>query len=77
MAGISLATAQAQLDLWLAADIAVAAGQAYEVAYDGRSKKLTRVDAAEIRNRIDYWDRKVRQLSGTAAGRRVRYVVPE
>lgn len=57
----SLTQAQAQLDAWLAADAAVAARQSYTV--NGRS--VTRADAAEVTNKIEYWSAKVDQLSGT------------
>lgn len=74
MAGITLAQAQAKLALWMEADERVAAGQSYTIA--GRS--LSRVNATEIRDNIDYWEAKVRQIESAAAGRRrTRYVVPE
>lgn len=73
MAGITLEQAQAKLDAWLAADDAVAKGQAYSVG--GRS--FTRADAAVIRENIDYWERKVARLSGGGnGGMRVRYGTP-
>ncbi|CAG2129180.1 DUF6148 family protein [Cupriavidus numazuensis] len=52
---ITAEQAQAQLDVWLAASIAVAKGQAYEIG----GRKMTRVDAAEIRQQIDYWEARV------------------
>lgn len=45
------ATAQAHLDAWLAADLAVAAGQSYTIG----SRSLTRADAESIRQQVDYW----------------------
>lgn len=73
MAGITLAQAEAQLALWLAADEAVASGQSYSI----KDRSLSRADAAEITRKIDYWDGKVKMLSRTARGRgRTRYVVP-
>ncbi len=74
MAGITLVQAQAQLDAWLAASSAVAGGQSYSIA--GRS--LSRVDAAEIRQQITYWNGMVSRLTASASGRRrrTRYVVP-
>ncbi len=72
MSIISLATAQAQLNLWLAADAAVASNQEYQI--EGR--RLRRADAAEIRTNIDYWERKVAQAS-PATGSRTRYVVSQ
>ncbi len=59
MAGITLVQAQAQLTAWLAADTAVAAGQAYSIA--GHS--LTRANAAEIRENIQFWDAQVKKLT--------------
>jgi hypothetical protein len=59
MAGITKAQAEAQLALWLAADTAVATGQSYSVA--GRS--LTRADAADITEKIIFWERQVQRLS--------------
>jgi hypothetical protein len=71
MAGITLDQANAQLALWLAADTAVASGQSYSIG--GRS--LTRANAAEITNKIDYWSGWVSRLSRSSAGIRVRYGV--
>jgi len=72
MAGITLAQAQAKLDAWMAADDAVAGGQSYSIG--GRS--LTRANAAEIRNNIEYWERRVVRLSHGSGGIRVRYGTP-
>lgn len=72
MAGITQAQADAQLTLWLAADAAVASGQSY--AMGGRS--LTRANAAEIRQNIEFWDRKARQLSTGRVGPTLRGVTP-
>lgn len=65
MAGITLAQAQTQLDAWLAASTAVSGAQSYEIG----DRKLTRADARDIRENIDYWQSKVSQLSTQAAGR--------
>lgn len=59
MAGLDLATAQAHLDEWISADLAVAGGQAYTIG--GRS--LTRANVAEIRKNIDYWNKWVQRLT--------------
>ncbi|WP_315804045.1 DUF6148 family protein [Bradyrhizobium sp. SZCCHNS3002] len=79
MAGITLAQAQAQLAAWLAASSAVAISQAYEIDTGNGSRKLTRADAAEIRQQVTFWDQQVKSLTAAASGgrRRVRYVVPE
>lgn len=79
MAGISLADAQAQLALWLAASSSIAAKQSYSIETAGTRRQLTHVDAAEVRNNIAFWDAKVKELTPAASGgrRRIRYVVPE
>jgi len=64
MAGITLEQAQAKLDLWMAADDAIANGQAYTIG--GRS--LTRADADIIDRKIEKWDKRVKQLSRQATG---------
>lgn len=64
MAGITLEQAEAQLALWIAASSAVASSQSYEI----NGRKLTRADAATIRENIDYWDAKVQKLA--SGGRR-------
>ncbi len=72
MAGITLAQAEAQLAVWLDANTKVASGQSYSIG--GRS--LSRTDASEIREQINYWDGWVRKLSRPNRGR-TRYVVNE
>lgn len=78
-AAISLADAQAQLAAWLAASLAVARNQVYEINTGSLSRRVTRADAAEIRQQITFWEAKVQALSPLGAGgrRRIRYVVPE
>ncbi|WLR92171.1 DUF6148 family protein [Shinella zoogloeoides] len=74
MAGITLDQAQAQLDLWLSANSAVARKQSYSIA--GRS--LTLADAADIQSNIEYWNAMVQKLSASISGRgRIRYGVAE
>ena len=70
MAGITLEQAEAKLSTWMDADDKVASGQSYSIA--GRS--LTRADAAEISNKIEFWDRQVKRLS--RGGIRVRGATP-
>ena len=71
MAGITLDQAQTQLDAWLAANVRVASNQSYSIG--GRT--LTRANAKEIRDQVDFWDRQVKRLSLLQTGRsRVRYV---
>ena len=54
---ITLQQAQKALGNWIDADEKVSRGQSY-------SRQLTRADAAEITNKINYWSEKVNQLSG-------------
>lgn len=72
MAGITLAQAQAQLDAYLAAEMAVLGGQSYEIA----GRKLTRADLGAIQQGITTWNARVVTLSNQARGRsRSRTVV--
>lgn len=71
MAGITLADAEAQLAVWLAASTAVASGQAYTI----KDRSLTRANAKEIREQVAFWDAWVKRLSRGKA--HTRYVVPE
>jgi len=59
MAGITLAHAQAQLDAFMAANLAVSKGLSYTV--DGLS--LTRENSAYILKQIEFWDARVKALS--------------
>lgn len=75
MAGITLETAQKHLDAWLEAELTVTTGQSYTIG----SRVLTRANLTEIRNEIDYWNKKVIALDNMkkASGRnRVRRIVP-
>ncbi|KRB73452.1 DUF6148 family protein [Noviherbaspirillum sp. Root189] len=72
MAGITLAQAQAQLDAYLAAEIAVLANQSYEIS----GRKFTRADLASIQLGIETWSNRVSLLSTRSQGRgRARTVV--
>ena len=52
---ITLSQAQTALDAWIAADLAVAKGQSYSM--NGRS--LTLANVKEIREQIQYWERRL------------------
>jgi outer membrane PBP1 activator LpoA protein len=72
MAGITLTQAQAQLDAWLAASLAVAQKQSYRIA----DRQLTYADAAEVAKNIDHWQRQVTLLTHRSAGRgRARTII--
>jgi len=72
MAGITSSQATAALAAWIAADAAVATGQAYSIG--GRS--LTRANAKEIRENIDYWDNKCKELADDASGLVISQMAP-
>ena len=56
---MDVTTAQAHLDAWMAADLAVSKGQSYSVG----NRSLSRSDAETIRRQIDYWQRIVNTLT--------------
>jgi hypothetical protein len=66
MAGITLETAEAQLQRWLDADARLAKGESVE--FDGH-----RLKRADTQAKIEYWDgyckRLSRRQSGSAVGR--------
>ncbi|APG24095.1 DUF6148 family protein [Syntrophotalea acetylenica] len=68
MAGITSEHAEAQLALWLAADAAVSSNQSYTIDTGGSKRTVTRADALEIRNNIDYWDNWCRRLDSSRLG---------
>ena len=59
MAGITLAQAESKLTTWLDAEDAVANSQSYGIG----SRTLTRANLKEIRETIEYWEKKVQRLS--------------
>lgn len=65
MAGITLETAQKHLDAWLEAEMAITTGQSYTIG----SRTLTRANLTEIRNTIDYWNKKVDTLENLKCGK--------
>lgn len=76
MSAFTIDQAQAQLDAWSAASLAVASNQSYRMA-DGR--ELTRADAADILSAVKFWRAEVERLTPAGAGgrQRIRYMVPK
>ena len=70
MPAITLAQAQEHLTEWLKADLAVSQGQSYTI----KDRTLTRVNAAEIRKSIIYWQQTANRIE-RGGGMRVRQVV--
>lgn len=62
---LTLEQAQEHLDKWLAADLAVSAGNSYSIA--GRS--LSRNSVAEIKEQIQYWSNIVDTIKAKNSGR--------
>ena len=61
---MTLTDAQNQLSKWIAADTAAAKGQSYSI--DGLS--LSRVDADQITQKINYWTKQVNSLTQRTNG---------
>lgn len=61
---ISLSDATAAVTAWMAADLAVAKGQSYSIG----SRTLTRANADEITDKLNYWTGVEAQLQRSAAG---------
>jgi len=73
MAGITLAQAEAQLTLYLAAEEKVLLGQSYELL----GRRLTRADLADIQAGIKTWNDRVTTLSAVSSrGGRSRVISP-
>lgn len=72
MAGITLAQAEAQLALYLAAEAAVLAKQSYSIS--GRS--LTLANLAEIQQGIKLWNERAISLASYTGRGRARTIVP-
>lgn len=72
--GITLEQAQDHLEMWLEAELEVTTSQSYQLG----SRSLTRANLEEIRETIDYWQKKVNDLLAAQNGGRnkVRRGVP-
>lgn len=69
----TLEEAQAQLNMWIDAESAVATGQSYKIG----TRSLTRASLREITGRIRFWRAEVERLkSGRRSGARVMRAVP-
>jgi hypothetical protein len=73
MAGLTLDQAEAKLAEWMAADTELQNGQTVKFG----ERFLTRADAAEVRQNIDYWQQKCQALTAASSGLgRSRTVTP-
>jgi thiamine monophosphate kinase len=72
MAGITLAIATAQLQLYLSAEAAVLARQEYRIG----DRLMKFADLSEVRAGVELWNQRVQQLSSTASSGRGRSFTP-
>ncbi len=75
MAGITLADAEAQLALWVAASAALAGAQSYTITSGDSTRSLTRADLGDVMEQIKFWDGWVKRLTPRTRSR-TRFVVP-
>jgi hypothetical protein len=61
---MTLAQAQAQLEAWCAASLALASGKEHSIA----DRRIRLEDGPEVRAQIGFWQRKVNELTSQAAG---------
>ena len=73
MASWTLEVAKTHLNAYLEADLALATGKSYKIG----SRNLTRLDAAEVKERIQFWSNEVERLeAGRKKGIRAYRAVP-
>lgn len=72
MAGITLDQAQAQLDAYLAASLAISRKQSYDIdTGSGGRRSLSYADLGEVREQIRFWQGEVvRLMREQSSGRR-------
>jgi hypothetical protein len=68
----TLDEAKQHLKAWLDADIAVATSQEYRM--DGRT--LTRANAKEITDKVNFWRREVARLENGGSNMRILRAIP-
>lgn len=61
---MTLQQAQAQLDAWLGASLALASGKEHSIG----DRRLRFEDGAEVRAQIAFWQSRVNALTAAAAG---------
>lgn len=76
MAGITLASAEATLAAYQAAELAVLNSQEYRISVGGNMRVMRRADLQQIRDGITYWNNQVRDLTNRATRGRSRTVIP-
>lgn len=71
MAIFSKELCQKKLNIWLAAEEAVATGQSYQIG----TRMLTRADLKQIREEMEYWGKKLAEaeVESKTGGRNAMY----
>lgn len=68
-----LQTAKLHLQSWLECDLALSTGKSYKIG----SRNLSRTDASEVKERIQFWSNEVERLeAGRKKGMRMLRAVP-
>ena len=60
------------LQSWLDADLALATGKSYQMG----TQNLTRANAAEVKERIEYWKQKLELAQNGGRKRKIYGVIP-
>ena len=60
------------LQSWLDADFALATGKSYQIG----TQNLTRANAAEVRERIEYWKKQLELAQNGGKRRKIYGVIP-
>jgi hypothetical protein len=76
MSSINLTEARAKLKTWMDADDSLAFSQSYSIDVGGTKRVLTRADAKQVQDRINYWRKEVERLERGTTAPRVRLVIP-
>lgn len=67
---MSLERAKIHLDAWYQAEIAVSTGQSYTIG----NRTLTRANIKDIKQQINYWENRVKAMSGKKRRRSARII---
>jgi len=63
MAGITYEQAEANLTIWLEAQVALATSQSYTIEENDTRRTVTRADLSSIQKMIDYWNTMCMRLN--------------
>lgn len=69
MSGITADIAKKHLEAWLEAELTVTSGQSYTLTSTNGGRTLTRANLTEIRNSIEYWEKKLKEAEAAAKGK--------